>query len=267
LTLYPIGQVSKMIDMPIRTIRYYEKIGLITPCKTDSLTNYRYYSMEDIFQLDLIRCLRKALGMPLKTVREYIEKRNDPEMLKQYLRNQAKEIEAEINLLLLRKDFLLRKLQAVTLRELTETYIPDISMLPGRRICVKPAKPANTEDALLIVRQCAIETDNHYDHALYLLRDIAPDTLVIDEKSDVLVGLDCDLGPAYAEHYLPAGIYAQLTYQNRDDGRNRALEKFFEYVRLSGLTPVGKLIFRSTLLDATSVSSGDYYFTLELRLE
>lgn len=267
MTLYSIGQVSEMIDMPIRTIRYYERINLIAPIKTDPETNYRYYSMEEIFQLDLIRCLGKTLGMPLKTIREYIQKRNDPAMLKQYLKQQAKEIEAEINLLLMRKDFLQRKLQAVALRELTETFLPDINMLPGRRICVKPAKPANTEEALLTVRKCALETDNHYLHALYLLRDIDLTTLRMDAHSEALVGLDCDLGPAYTELYLPGGKYAQMTYQNRDNGRVRALEQFFKYVRLSGLQPAGKLIFRSTLLDATSVSSDDYYFTLELRLE
>lgn len=267
MKLYSIGQVSEMIDLPVRTIRYYETIGLVTPVEINPQTNYRYYSMEDVFQLDLVRCLSKMLGMPLKTIREYIEMHNSPETLKEYLKQQAKDIEQEINMLLKRKDFLVRKLQAVTLRELTETFTPCISIFPERRIRVKPAKPSDTEEALLVVRKCAIEAENTYSHDLYLLRGIDPVSLEIDGASDVLVGLDCELPPTYRELILPGGTYAHLTYQNRDNGRALAIERFIKYVRSSGLRPVGELVFRGSLLDATSIYSGDYYFSLELRLE
>lgn len=265
--MYTIGQVSEMLSIPIRTIRYYEKIDLVKPCHTDAVTNYRYYSMAEIFQLDLVRCLGKVLGMPLKKILEYIKKRNDPETLKQYLKEQAKDIDAQIDTLLLRKDFLLRKLQAVTLRELTETFVPDISVLPGRRLCLKPANPANTEEAILSLRKCVIEAGNRYDHNLFLLRDIDPETLEISSAGQVLIGLDCDINPTYSEYFLSGGKYARLTYQNRDQGRDRALKLLTDYIKLSGLRPADKLVFKSTLLDATSVYSDDYYFELELRVE
>ena len=43
MKLYSIGQVSSMIDIPVKTIRYYESIGLCTPSQTDENSNYRYY--------------------------------------------------------------------------------------------------------------------------------------------------------------------------------------------------------------------------------
>ena len=69
MKLYSIGQVSSMIDIPVKTIRYYESIGLCTPSQTDENSNYRYYSIDDIFRLDLIRSLGRQLGVPLKTIK------------------------------------------------------------------------------------------------------------------------------------------------------------------------------------------------------
>lgn len=44
---YKIGEVSKILNIPVETIRYYEKIGIINPYK-DEENNYRYYESEDI---------------------------------------------------------------------------------------------------------------------------------------------------------------------------------------------------------------------------
>ena len=43
---YKISDTSKMIDIPIDTIRYYEKIGIISPERKGT---YRYFSEEDIY--------------------------------------------------------------------------------------------------------------------------------------------------------------------------------------------------------------------------
>lgn len=49
---YKINEVSKITGIPIDTLRYYEKIGVITP-KVNETNNYRYYEAWDInFILD-----------------------------------------------------------------------------------------------------------------------------------------------------------------------------------------------------------------------
>ena len=44
---YRIGEVSKMLDVSVPTIRFLETTGLITPEK-DKWNNYRYYQMSDV---------------------------------------------------------------------------------------------------------------------------------------------------------------------------------------------------------------------------
>lgn len=47
---YRIGEVSKILNIPVETIRFFEQKGIIHPVK-DELTNYRYYDTHDIHRL------------------------------------------------------------------------------------------------------------------------------------------------------------------------------------------------------------------------
>lgn len=67
--LYTIGEMAKLTNLPIRTLHYYDKIGLFKPIYTDSTTNYRYYSEFQLFNVDLIKSL-KYIGMPLKQIKD-----------------------------------------------------------------------------------------------------------------------------------------------------------------------------------------------------
>lgn len=56
-----IGEFSRLCRVTIKTIRHYEKIGLLTPKKVDRYTNYRYYTVGQMQRMLTIRQL-KELG-------------------------------------------------------------------------------------------------------------------------------------------------------------------------------------------------------------
>lgn len=61
---YKIGQVSKFLQMPSETIRFYEKEHVIEPDRIPG-SKYRTYSAEDI--LDLVTCMKyRSMDFPLK---------------------------------------------------------------------------------------------------------------------------------------------------------------------------------------------------------
>lgn len=66
-----IGQLSKQVGIPTKTIRYYEDIKLLQPAKRMD-NKYREYSKEDIARLRLIKQAR-ALGLSLNEVKELVE--------------------------------------------------------------------------------------------------------------------------------------------------------------------------------------------------
>jgi len=84
---YTIGEVSKLCNIPIRTLRYYDDIGLLAPDRISSETNYRYYSMESMRKIPLIKYY-KELGFKLEDIGRMLERPNF-EILEDYM---AKEL-------------------------------------------------------------------------------------------------------------------------------------------------------------------------------
>lgn len=65
--LFTIGETASLFKINIRTLRYYDKIGLLTPEKVDPDTGYRYYSTKQFERLNTILYL-KALKVPLDKI-------------------------------------------------------------------------------------------------------------------------------------------------------------------------------------------------------
>ena len=54
---YTVNKVSQLTDVTIKTLHYYQKIGLLIPTKI-GVNNYRYYSVDDIKRLQEILVYR-----------------------------------------------------------------------------------------------------------------------------------------------------------------------------------------------------------------
>ncbi len=72
-TRHQIGEVAERLELSLRTIRYYEEVGLAKPSER-SPGGFRLYSDEDIERLALVRQM-KPLGLSLKTMRELLNAR------------------------------------------------------------------------------------------------------------------------------------------------------------------------------------------------
>ncbi|MHC4506752.1 MAG: MerR family transcriptional regulator [Planctomycetota bacterium] len=68
--LLTIGGLAKAADVPVSTVRYYEREGIIRPARR-SASNYRLYSKEDVERLRFIRAAQ-ATGFALDDVRELL---------------------------------------------------------------------------------------------------------------------------------------------------------------------------------------------------
>ncbi len=68
--MYTIGQVSQMFNLPISTLRYYDKMGLF-PSLT-RVSGIRKFSDSDIEALRVIECLKKS-GLEIKDIKIFME--------------------------------------------------------------------------------------------------------------------------------------------------------------------------------------------------
>lgn len=69
--MYSIGDISKMLNISISTLRYYDKNGLL-PLVNRSSGNIRVFDDTDVECLKMIECLKNT-GMPLKDIKQFFE--------------------------------------------------------------------------------------------------------------------------------------------------------------------------------------------------
>src|SRR5579859_4734473 len=67
--MHTIGQFSQLTQMPIKTLRYYDAIGLLRPAYVRPGTGYRYYTADQFERLNRILVL-KDLGCSLREIRD-----------------------------------------------------------------------------------------------------------------------------------------------------------------------------------------------------
>lgn len=71
---FKIGELSKLFNIGVDSIRYYEKVGILHPIRNDE-NNYRMYTIDDVRRLALIRELL-GLNFSTETIRDYDKERN-----------------------------------------------------------------------------------------------------------------------------------------------------------------------------------------------
>lgn len=66
-----IGQFSRACQVTIKTLRHYDKLGLVKPVYIDAQSGYRYYESQQIPQLLLIQRL-KRYGFSLTEIQQFL---------------------------------------------------------------------------------------------------------------------------------------------------------------------------------------------------
>ncbi|MBD1381831.1 MerR family transcriptional regulator [Metabacillus arenae] len=99
--IYSVGELADVSGATIRTIQYYDKIGLLV-AKRNDVNNLRYYTEGDLVKLQQILFYKK-LGMSLKEIKEHCLNYESQDDLKQILEQQKdilfkKEMEIKTNI-------------------------------------------------------------------------------------------------------------------------------------------------------------------------
>ena len=70
--MYQIGAFSKICQVSVKTLRHYDRIGLLRPAEVDRFTGYRYYDRSQLERMLLIQRL-KRYGFSLYEVQALLD--------------------------------------------------------------------------------------------------------------------------------------------------------------------------------------------------
>jgi DNA-binding transcriptional MerR regulator len=90
-----IGEFSKLVQVSVPTLRYYDQVGLLKPVAVDRFSGYRYYSTSQLPRLHRILAL-KGLGFSLEQIAKVLDEGLTPEQMRGMLRLRHAQISQQL---------------------------------------------------------------------------------------------------------------------------------------------------------------------------
>lgn len=132
---YTVGEVSKLCDIPVRTLHYYDEIGLLNPAKKDGDTGYRYYGKSQLLHVNIIKQF-KVQGYNIKEIKERLAN-HSASVSREALQQKLSEIKEDIEGLILLKKRLEYYLNALNYQDhqphIHAQIIPPVKVLSIRK--------------------------------------------------------------------------------------------------------------------------------------
>ncbi|HEX2623439.1 MAG TPA: Clp protease N-terminal domain-containing protein [Phototrophicaceae bacterium] len=137
-----IGDFSRLSQVSIKTLRYYDETGLLKPAEVDRFTGYRYYTLDQLPRLNRILAL-KDLGLALEQIARMLDDDLKTGEIRGMLRLKRSELQQEIEASqarLTRLDMRLRQIEM-------EDKMPDYEVIlkkiePQRVLSIRQIIPA-----------------------------------------------------------------------------------------------------------------------------
>jgi DNA-binding transcriptional MerR regulator len=90
-----IGEFSRISQVSVKTLRFYDEVGLLHPAQVDDFTGYRSYTFSQLARLHRILAL-KEMGFPLEQIGRLLDDEVSPEQLRGMLKARRAEIQSRL---------------------------------------------------------------------------------------------------------------------------------------------------------------------------
>lgn len=158
---FSIGEMSKLHNISIQTLRYYDKMGLLKPAYINKDNGYRYYTIDQFVVIDIIKHC-KLMGLSLEDIRELIGTNITPESMYEILNRQQETIAKKIEELQQVKryiDFLKKRVGITLERTLGEVIVEDYE---GQKVMVYNYKSEGIHELEINMRRIIIDIEEKY---------------------------------------------------------------------------------------------------------
>lgn len=93
--MFRIGDFARLAQVSTKTLRLYDRLGLLKPALVDTFTDYRYYTIQQLPRLNRILAL-KDLGFSLEQIARLLDQELSLDELKGMLRLKQAEAERQL---------------------------------------------------------------------------------------------------------------------------------------------------------------------------
>lgn len=145
--MFRISDFSRFTRVTVKTLRHYDRLGLLEPAFVDPDTGYRYYAARQVSHLQRILAL-KDQGFALEHIRELLTGGMKASALARVLSAKRLEYERQLALDRQRLDGLIASLREI--ESGSADALPDVvlSQLPPVRVASRRARVATLDDGI-----------------------------------------------------------------------------------------------------------------------
>lgn len=234
---FKIGEIAKLYHIGTDALRYYEKLGILTPKR--GANDYRFYSLNDLWRLNVIRDLR-ALDFSMEQIKEYLDNRSI-QSTGQLLNDELSAINQKIQTL-------------SDLRENVEARLKTLEEAKHQPIGVVTEKFLEARHCHMI--HSGYQTDEEMDMLIKQLLNKDERNLYIigNNRIGSLLSLKSVEHQQYRDYHavfiidqkgeeeIPSGNYLTLCYRGSCNQNASYLPLLLEHAKKQKLTPVGSIL-------------------------
>jgi len=245
--MYRVGEFSRLCQVTIRTLRYYDELGILRPNIVDKFTGYRYYSSNQLKDYHNILLL-KELGFSLDEIKTNIKDINDV-----FISNKIKELEREqgnlstkLNVL----DKMKRKLNSG--EDIMDINVVEIDsydfIIAGFRKVVKNRK--ELEKYFCEAKEILDKANIKYKGKAIINEDVE----YLDEELDLIIGYELEETESTFMANIPLPLHADFDLEVKNKKRlsvvcentveniNNAYSSIIEYANTNNFQIVAQFI-------------------------
>lgn len=259
---FKIGEISKLYHISVDTLRYYEEIGLLHPTRAES--GYRFYSIHDIWQLNVIRDLRE-IGFNMEQIRESLTSHNTESTLRLLEQEQQmiqKRLESlqKLSLNVKKRLDTIQTAQNLSYGTITHTYFP------ARRChSISEGYTKAEEMDVLIKRLINMDQNDLYIIGNNQVGTIIPLASVCDGSS--ITYQSVFVLDEHGNTVIPEGTYLSIAYRGSYEKSTDYCRQLTDYAAKNHLTITGDILEFLWIDIHTTADEEEYVTQLQMRVE
>lgn len=263
---FKIGEISKLFRMSVKTLRYYDEVGIFKPNYIDPENKYRYYSADQFELLTMVTYMRH-LEMPIKDIKKTLDNMTVSNIIifleshQMKLDEKIKELQSLKGKIKFRIDHLKIGKSKIGREEFS------IQEQPLQNIIKLPHLFSKKEDLELAVREFEIKLKKLN---LFVLGKVGvilnKDRLDLRNFSeyDALYFLLDDLEMIDGFETLQGGTYASLYYRGSIEESKNYYPKILNYIDNMGYEPIGPAYERAIISNSVTNQKNEYVRKIEI---
>ena len=259
--LFSIGQMARLFDVNVRTLRYYDSIELLEPEVVNAETGYRYYSSAQFERLNTILYLR-MLDVPIAKIASFFALR-DVGLMRGILEEQLRDVQEKQRRLALVGEKIARRIGDIDRAVGARLDEPGIRQLPARRVARLAESFAPSDDLEPLIRD--LSRRSNLDGAIFLGKvGVSIARADLERGAFGRLSSEADERREGAESVLPAGDYASVLFRGTHREAAPSYRRLAAFIEESGRRIGGDSV-EVTLIDA-GMTSDESRFVTEVQI-